>query len=257
MASATRAATGSHSVRQTGSVTSIHLPRVHPCAVVAPAGRGVTGSSQTSASRIAWRTASTSASETARSASPRVRTATWRASSQLTGPSCQDNRRSSSAKNGAPVPNGMPEPPSAPPEDEPLGVNPNGKPPLIAVVPAGRKCGAVHGPWIRTCTNGSAFSRRCRNDITGVTTGTGSDRRGSREPDGSSLRPLLSSVVLEAFSRLLQPRPSAVSSVGGSSAVGSSVSQPREADSGWVPALRSDTWAISALDRIRCPAPAA
>ncbi len=90
-ASAIRAASGSIRPFHTGRVPSTHSARLQARAAEVPAGRAVTGSSQTSASRTASSTASRSVRST--EASPRAatvcRAVSW-ASCQLTGPSPPD-----------------------------------------------------------------------------------------------------------------------------------------------------------------------
>jgi hypothetical protein len=87
MALTIREATGSHSLRQIGSVAEIHSPRPQAVVVRIPEGSAEVGSSHRSARRSASVTLIRSAADTAGSpAAPTWLTAICRARSQLTGP---------------------------------------------------------------------------------------------------------------------------------------------------------------------------
>ncbi len=100
IASTTRAATGSHSVAQTGKVRSIHSTRLQVSTVTTPEGRSVTSSSHRSASRTASVIWSRSAAVGSRCSSATVEIAIWRARSQFTGPPVHDISFWSSANSG-------------------------------------------------------------------------------------------------------------------------------------------------------------
>ena len=131
MASTAFAAIGSQSLDHTGSVASTHSERLHACTWRTPLEKLVTSSSHRSASRTASVILFRSVSSTLGSPSAaRVWRATFLASSQFTGPPCQDirsaNWRSASANccgspsgpNGPPSAGGPPEEPEPP--DPPL-----------------------------------------------------------------------------------------------------------------------------------------
>ena len=122
IASTARAAIGSHSFDQTGSVASTHSARLQAWVIRMPVGRVVASSSHRSAVRSASVVLRRSISRTL--ASPCAATvcrATFFARSQLTGPPCQDIRsanwrRASANCCGSPSgPSGPPAPPPGPP----------------------------------------------------------------------------------------------------------------------------------------------